>query len=79
VIINIKSDLINKFIIEPLQPIFDFFKQYGITEMTVIGVPLIIIFLITIRKSKMGSPNYITTIIVIAILSCAIVYYQFIG
>jgi len=71
-----KIDFIQRYILIPMQPIFDFFNSLGIHEMTVIGVPGIIIFLLALKGKNKKSSTSIALIFLLSMFIILVLYYQ---
>lgn len=73
---DIKLNIYKRFILPILKPLFDFFSIYGIGPITVVGVPSLIIIILSLRGVKKKSYDYYIRIVGIIIIVITIVVYQ---
>jgi hypothetical protein len=75
--ITSKNEIISQYILPIFQPVFTWFNQYGISSVTVVCTPIVILFLLTLNYKRLNQSSSITSIIVICSMILAIILFQF--
>ena len=73
---DIRLNFFKRFVFPLLEPVFSFFSAYGIESTTVIGVPAVLIVILSLKNVEKRSYDYYLRIIAIFLIINTIAIYQ---